>query len=117
MFDVLRRVGSACPKLAPLLVLLAIAPLVASCGSKKENKGALVGWAIAGHPLVGATVEAVDASGKVIATSPSKTLRTGTWYLPMDSPPKMFTVVVSGGEDRGRPFAGKLKNVLSNVDF
>jgi hypothetical protein len=94
------------------------ASFAAGCGGKKkESSGALVGWAIAGHPLVGATVEAVDANGKVIATSPSKSLGTGTWYLPLSGPPKSFTVVVSGGLDHGRPFRGQLKNLVRAYDF
>src|SRR5438552_14711705 len=101
----------------PALVLIALlALLTVGCGGKKEH-GALVGWAIAGDPLVGATITAVDENGKVIATSPAKTLRTGTWYLPVDGPPKTFMVVATGGKDNGRPFNGSLTNLIRSYDF
>ncbi|HWB23228.1 MAG TPA: hypothetical protein VG652_10100 [Gaiellaceae bacterium] len=99
-----------------IVAVAATALFAAGCGAKK-SQGALVGWAIAGHPLVGATIKAVDDKGKVIATSPATSLRTGTWYLPLAGPPKTFTVVVSGGSDHGRPFKGELKNVIHDYDF
>jgi hypothetical protein len=68
------------------LTLAAALLLVTGCGGGKKDTLSLEGWAIAGHPLVGATIEAVDANGKVVATSPEKTLSTGTWYLPLDKP-------------------------------
>jgi hypothetical protein len=95
-----------------LVATTSAALLVTGCGGGKTHHAALEGWAIAGHPLAGATIEAVDANGKVIATSPEKTLATGTWYLPLDHPAARMTIVAHGGTDGGHPFTGTLRNVV-----
>ena len=92
-----------------LVLLLGAALLVAGCGGRKHDRGTLEGYAFARGPLAGATIQAVDTNGKVIATAPEKTLSSGLWFLPMDDPPKEFTLVTSGGTDGGVKFGDRMR--------
>jgi hypothetical protein len=105
---------------AALLVITALASCsddddggragVARPGSEIEGPdAAVVGFAHAGGPLVGATVQIVDADGKELATAVEPTLPSGSWAVELDEMPSAFSVVVTGGKDDTGPFDGTLK--------
>src|SRR5688500_16665687 len=76
----------------------------------------LVGFVIAGDPVEGATVTAVDGDGRTIATSTDPSLASGVWTLELRDPPESFTLVATGGREHGRAFEGELVSVVRGYD-
>jgi len=76
----------------------------------------VVGKALIDEPIVGATVRFFDIEGELLKEIEEETYKTGAFTVFFDTIPDSFTIEVTGGTYKGKPFAGHLYTVIRNLD-
>lgn len=76
----------------------------------------VVGKALIDEPIVGATVRFFDIEGNLLKEIEEETYRTGAFTVFFDSIPSSFTIEITGGVYKGRPFSGHLYAVIRDLD-
>lgn len=105
---------SALPRLAPHLLALLTAALMAACGGEQNDSSSggtatstvaitLRGVAAHGAPLTNATVRLLDASGNRVSTTATTHSADGSWQLSASVAPGPLLVQAAGTDAQGLP--------------